>query len=74
MPFIARIKHILKKLSCFHDGDEEIAKPLTIVRSFHMKLGTVASIFGDSVLGIPQNEYIDWSSIQMRTPDDLLGI
>jgi hypothetical protein len=47
MPFIAKIKRILKKLSCFHNGDEEASKPITIVSSFYtgttrrMKVSTV---------------------------------
>ena len=43
MPFIARIKRILKKLSCFHNGDEEATKPITIVSSFYTTLGPLAS-------------------------------
>ena len=45
MPFIWRIKRIMKKLSCFHDGNEEPAKPIIIVSSFYTTLDAIASTF-----------------------------
>ena len=62
MPFIARIKRILKKLSCFHNGNEETPKPITIVSSLFPTPCTLASTLTIGYSHFPTIQLLSWHS------------